>query len=94
MKQDIAILREQIDAIDRELITLLEKRLDVAADIAAHKQTHGLPVLDASREAQKLAAVRAQCRPETAENIADVFKSVMTAARRYQETLMEAEHGG
>lgn len=94
MTNDILTLRERIDAIDSDLISLLEKRLDVAAEIAAYKQAHGLPALDASREAQKLDAVRAQCRPETAENIANVFRAVMSEARRYQEALMEERHDG
>ena len=91
---DLTELRTEIDAIDRELIALLERRMDVAAGIAAYKQERGLPVLDAAREAQKLDAVRAQCRPETAENIADVFEAVMAASRAHQKRLMEDGHGG
>ena len=50
-------LRERIDRVDRQLIQLLEQRMDVAADIAAWKQAAGAPVLDAAREEVKLAAV-------------------------------------
>ena len=94
MTNDILTLRERIDAIDGELITLLERRLDVAADIAGYKQARGLPALDATREAQKLDAVRALCRPDTAESISAVFEAIMAASRRHQESLMEAKHGG
>ena len=32
-------LREKIDTIDREMIALFEKRMDVVCDIAKYKQT-------------------------------------------------------
>ena len=84
--------RAQIDELDRGLIDILERRMDVSAAIAAYKAERGLPVLDAGREAEKLAAVRAQCRPETGELIASVFASVMAASRAYQEQRMEERH--
>lgn len=91
---DLVTLRAEIDAIDRELVSLLERRMDVAADIASYKQANGLPVLDASREADKLASIRAMCRPETADLLPDVFRAVMAASRARQEKLLEERHGG
>ena len=35
-------LREKIDAIDKEMIALFEKRMDVVADIAAYKIKNNL----------------------------------------------------
>lgn len=90
---ELSELRQSIDELDRELIALLESRMDVASGIAAYKRAHGLPVLDASREAQKLASVRAQCRPETADGIADIFRAVMAASRAHQAAISEREHG-
>ena len=87
-------LRGQIDAIDRELIALLERRMDAAAGIADYKRAHDLPVLDVRRETEKLASVRAQCRPVTADGIAEIFTAVMAASRAYQQARMEAKHDG
>lgn len=91
---EIKALREEIDVIDRQLVALLERRMDTAAGIAACKRERGLPVLDEGREAEKLAAVRAQCRPETADGIAGVFETVMAESRAYQTALLEARHDG
>ena len=91
---DLSSLRSEIDALDRQLTELLERRLDVAAQIAAYKLAHDLPVLDASREAEKLASIRSLCRPETGDLQSCVFESVMAASRAYQEKLMEEAHGG
>lgn len=90
---ELTELRTQIDDIDRRLIALLERRMDVAQGVAAYKLARGLPVLDTGREAQKLKAVRAQCRAETAEGIAEVFRAVMAASRAHQAAYMETEHG-
>ena len=87
-------LRAEIDAVDRELIRLLESRMDVSARIAEHKRTAGKPVLDAAREKEKLSAVREMCRPETADGIEDVFRAVLAASRGYQTRLMEEKTDG
>ena len=90
---DLSELREQIDAVDSELIALLEKRFDVAAAIADWKQAHGLPVLDAGREKAKIEAVKAQCRPETAQFIGELYGPIMAATRAYESSRMEERHG-
>ena len=91
---ELSSLRTEIDALDRQLTELLERRMDIAAQIAACKRERGLPVLDVSREAEKLASIRAMCRPETAELLPGVFEAIMAASRAYQEKLLEDGHGG
>ncbi len=90
---ELSELRSKIDGVDRELIRLLEQRMDISLKIAAWKKTNGVPVLDAARERQKLAAVRAQCRPETAEAIAEIFRSIMMSSRAVQTARMVECHG-
>ena len=43
-------LRKNIDEIDREIIELFEKRMDVAREIGRYKKQHDLPVFDPERE--------------------------------------------
>ena len=90
---DLSELRVQIDAVDKELVALLEKRFDVAAAIADYKHAHSLPVLDAGREKAKIEAVKAQCRPETAEHIGELYGSIIAATRAYEMNRTEAGHG-
>ncbi len=85
--------REQIDSLDRQIVALLEQRLDVAEDIARYKLENGLPVLDEAREEEKLAAIRAMCRPETATLLGDVYGRILAASRAWQTRLMEQSHG-
>lgn len=89
---ELTELRVQIDAIDKELVALLERRIDVAAGVAAYKMAHGLPVLDQSREDVKMAAIRAMCQPEKAASVAGVFDAILAASRAWQTALMEGRH--
>ena len=43
-------LREQIDRIDRDLVSLFLQRMNVAADIAEYKRANNKNVFDPSRE--------------------------------------------
>ena len=52
--KDLNELRREIDGIDRELVKLFEKRMEVSAQIGAYKASRGMPVLDAAREEEKL----------------------------------------
>ena len=52
--------REKMDAIDAQLLALFLQRMETAAEIAAYKKSHGLPVLDSGRERAKLRALEEQ----------------------------------
>ena len=87
---DLEKAREEISAADREIAALFERRMNAVKDVAAYKKAHGLPVLDAAREAELLA--------RNAEYISDAdlrsyyigFQSaVMDISKKYQHRLLE-----
>ena len=88
---DIQDYRKEIDRIDRELVALFVRRMEVSAGIAAYKQAHGLPVLDAAREQAKLQQVAElapeQLRPDTAE----LYRTLFALSRGYQQRLQEEQ---
>lgn len=47
--------RKEIDSIDKELAELFCRRMACAKQVAEYKKEHGLPILDAAREAAVLA---------------------------------------
>ena len=51
----VSTLRDEITAIDRELIALVNRRLDKVARLKRHKAEHGIAFLDPDHEAQMLA---------------------------------------
>lgn len=77
--------RAQIDAIDTELVQLFAARMDVAAEIAAYKQAHGLPVLQPTREREKLDTLRAQVQPALQPYLTELYRVLFSLSRRYQE---------
>ena len=50
---DLDELRKEIDAVDRQIVALFEKRMEISERIAAYKQKVGMQVRDAKREQEK-----------------------------------------
>lgn len=84
MSQDDPLnpLRERIDAIDRQILDLLNQRARLAQEIGEHKHRLGLPVFRPERE---LAVVRkvqqANAGPLRDASLASVWTEIMSACR-------------
>lgn len=55
---DLELLRDLIDGVDKELLNLLRKRLDLVARVGVVKHAAGLPIYAPQREAKMLAKRR------------------------------------
>lgn len=87
---DLLESREKIDKIDRQIVELFEKRMELAMDIADYKKSVGKPVFDAAREEEKLAALGILTKNDFNQKaISDLFKQIMSMSRRLQYTLFE-----
>jgi chorismate mutase/prephenate dehydratase len=83
---DIGKLRDEIDAIDDELLRLVNRRADLARRIGALKQ--GGPVDRPEREAQILGRMqKANPGPLPAERVAALFGEVISACRGLEEAI-------
>jgi prephenate dehydrogenase len=78
--------REHIDAVDREIVELLARRVQLAQRAAHAKAKLGAAVLDASREAEAIADRRRWASESKVDpdGVADIFAAIMTMARRAQ----------
>jgi len=47
--ESLALLRQQIDRLDNELLEVLSKRMEVSRDIGQYKKEHRMPVLQTAR---------------------------------------------
>ena len=82
MDVDIAPLRAQIDALDRELLDLLNRRAAFARQIGEHKHRHNQPVFRPEREREVIAKVQqANAGPLHSEGIAAIWREIMSACR-------------
>jgi chorismate mutase len=80
-------LRGKIESLDRELVTLIGKRRDLALEIGQAKEELGRPVLDPQQEAKvvRRAAEMARDLGVDEELTRDVIWRIIAAARAAQE---------
>ena len=81
---DIRALREQIDLIDRQIVDLYGRRMEVARAIGRYKRENGLPVLDREREESLLSRVAEQAGEENAEGIRALYQLIMEQSKLRQ----------
>ena len=60
MVAELTALRDQIDEVDKALLNLLAKRLELVAEVGEVKSRFGLPIYVPEREASMLASRRAE----------------------------------
>lgn len=80
--------RERIDAIDRELVRLFEARMGLAAEVAAYKKAHGLPVLQPAREQEKLDDLTAQVGDDLKEPLRELYATIFRLSRAQQTSAL------
>ena len=87
----LEILRNSIDELDDRLLPLFEARMHLAAEVAAYKREHALPVLQAGREQQVVArATEALDDPRLAPYAERFIRTVMELSRAAQHALLAA----
>lgn len=93
MVVDLKESREKIDKIDRQIAELFEKRMTVAADVAAYKRSTGKKVFDPVREDEKIKALREMTDNEfNKTGIEDLFRQIMSISRKYQYNVLGTEN--
>ena len=89
---DLQKLRNELDGIDKQIVELYEKRMNVCGQVAEYKIETGKRVFDKEREKQKLEAVRALTHNDfNAYGVTELFKQIMAMSRKLQYRLL-AEH--
>ena len=87
---DIKDLRENIDAIDREIVELFKKRMNVAAEVAEYKRENNMNVLDSSRERALLAKVAELSGKEFEDYTRTLYSTILDLSRSYQHRRLGA----
>jgi chorismate mutase len=86
--------RRQIDALDTELLRLLNQRAAIACEIAAIKVASGLPAYDSNRERQVLArVVEKNTGPLDEQSVTDIFSGIIRETRRLGTQRMQEKAG-
>jgi chorismate mutase-like protein len=84
--------RRQIDALDTELLRLLNQRAAIACEIAIVKVASGLPAYDGNRETQVLARVAEKnTGPLDQQSVTAIFQGIIRETRRLGTRRMEEQ---
>lgn len=86
--KDLQIIREEIDEIDSQIVSLYEERMQRTTEVAEYKISVGKPVLDKQRESEKLERVRAQAKEENRYGVGELFEHIMAMSRKRQYQLL------
>jgi len=77
-------LRRDIDAIDRDIVSLFRKRMETALEIGREKAAANRPVLDAGREREIFAKVTEESGEELAMYAKILYSVLLDVSRSYQ----------
>jgi chorismate mutase len=93
---ELARCRDEIEQIDRQIISLLGRRLTLGRRTGELKRLAGLPILDPTREAAVIRRVTGEARDAglPPEPIREVFWQIVGMSRRAQESLDAAADEG
>jgi chorismate mutase/prephenate dehydratase len=79
---ELLALRQQIDAIDRDLLALLNRRAAVALEVGEVKKRQGGVVFRPEREAQVIDGLKAvNPGPLASDSVAPIWREIMSACR-------------
>jgi chorismate mutase/prephenate dehydratase len=79
---ELLTLRAQIDALDRELLALLNRRATLALEVGEVKKREGSVVFRPEREAQVIDQLKtANPGPLQSESVAPIWREIMSACR-------------
>jgi chorismate mutase-like protein len=82
MAKTLPELRVQIDAVDRELLELLNRRAALANEVGDIKRVEGSPVFRPEREAQVIHGLQtANAGPLKGDSVAHIWREIMSACR-------------
>lgn len=83
---NLELIRKQIDQVDQELVSLLEKRMALVEQVVAFKKTSGKPVFDSKREEAIFEKVRSLIKNDQyQESIVSTFSDLLKHSRAYQD---------
>ncbi|MGZ4291112.1 MAG: chorismate mutase [Gaiellaceae bacterium] len=81
--ETVRSLREEITAIDRELIALVNRRLAAVARLKRHKEEHGIAFVDPEREERMVAErVRENEGPLSEDGLRGFYAELLALTKR------------
>ena len=81
---DLNELRNEINSIDEEILSLFLRRMDITSQVADYKKAHDLPIYQPQREREILKKVADKAGPELGGYASVLFSMLMELSKSYQ----------
>ena len=92
---DLNEARKRIKAVDEEMASLFEKRMEIVRDVAAYKRENGLPIEDPAQEARVIEWCSALIEdPELRPLYVRFLQNTMDVSKTWQRVLNRDGDGG
>lgn len=85
--KDLSQCRAEIDEIDSQLLTLLEKRIRVAESVAKYKLANNMKVFDETRERAVLEKIGDRSPEDVREKLVGTYDGIMNMSKLHQYEL-------
>ena len=85
---DIDKLRNEIDDIDKQIIELFEKRMDVALNVAKYKMERNLPIFNGAEKCCYWEKLKRLKNKEYSDYAEKFLNDMMTTSREFQQSIM------
>ncbi len=87
---DLNELRLEIDEIDRQMVALFEKRMEISVKVAQYKLEKELPVLDSAREKEKLESISDTAGEDMKDYATELYKAILELSRKKQTEYIDS----
>ena len=84
-------LREEIDRVDRTLVSLFAERMALSRAVADYKRAVGMAVTDKTREAALLDRVAALSPADLADYTRTLYANILSLSRAYQHKMLDRD---
>lgn len=87
--KDLDLLRKEIDSIDKEISSLLSKRLCVVEKIAEYKKANSITIENACRETQVLQNVLENVDKNKQPYVKEIYNTIFTQSKKHQAIILK-----
>lgn len=82
--------RKKLDAIDEQIVSLFEQRMEISEDVARWKIANGMQVLDRKREKEKLRTLADLATNDfNRRGVTELYEQIMAISRKRQYQMMD-----
>ena len=92
-KMDLSQIRNEIDRVDRELLPLFLRRMELSGKVAEYKAQNDLPIYNEEREKEILSQI-AEKSGDLSPYAVGLYSEILRLSRSYQEELISPIKNG